>query len=82
MEKQQETQTTLKPDEYRCAMCGTVYQFTDFDAKSELEANFPGGPVDQCDIVCGDCFNGLPTKEWSEHWCRLTREEQEKLNAG
>lgn len=32
------TQTTLKPSEYRCAMCGTIYDLTDFDAEAELGA--------------------------------------------
>jgi hypothetical protein len=76
------TVTALKPDEYRCAMCGSVYQLTDFDAESELVENFAGCPVDQCAIVCDDCFKGLPVKQWSENWNSLTREEQEKLNAG
>jgi hypothetical protein len=74
------TQTTLKPSEYRCAMCGTIYDFTDFDAEAELAENFPGCSVEHCDIVCDDCFNGLPVKTWSEEWRHMSREEQGALN--
>lgn len=76
-----ESETILKNDEYRCAHCGTVYQFTSFDAKAELEANFPGCPVEQCEIICDDCFNGMPVKSWGDHWSGSTREKQEKLKA-
>lgn len=74
------TQTTLEVDEYRCANCGSVYQFTSFDSKAELEANFPGCSVEDCEIICDPCFNGMPVKQWSEHWNSLSRAEQEKLN--
>lgn len=71
---------TLKQNEYRCAHCGTVYEFTDFDAKTELETNFPCCSVEDCAIVCDDCFNGMPVKKWSDNWNSLSKEEQEKLN--
>jgi hypothetical protein len=58
----------LDHNEYRCVMCGTVYQVTDFDAEAELQSNFPGCPIEQCVIVCDNCFDGLPVKEWSEDW--------------
>lgn len=51
--------TELKPNEFRCGCCGKVYQkgWSDEEAKAEAAENFPDFSVDECDLVCDDCFN-------------------------
>ncbi len=64
----------LGPDEFRCAMCREVFYKgrPDGEAAAEHEERFPTIPLDDCDLVCDDCFRKLsadtgigltPTKE-------------------
>ncbi|MCP4612126.1 MAG: hypothetical protein GY845_25810 [Planctomycetes bacterium] len=52
---------TMNENEYKCAVCGGVYEFgrSDEEAKEELNNNFPGSPVADCAIVCDDCYIGI-----------------------
>lgn len=52
-------------DEYRCAACGGVFEkgWTEDEARGELADTF-AIPVEDCEIVCDDCYNeimDLPT---------------------
>lgn len=72
----------LEASQYQCAMCDGIFQFTGHDAKAELKKMFPGCPVEECEIICDDCFNNAPVGYWSEHWKRLSPGEQKKFNEG
>jgi hypothetical protein len=45
-----------------CAYCGEEFEPTDDEtwddvkAHAELEQNFPGVPIEECAVVCDDCF--------------------------
>jgi hypothetical protein len=51
----------MKNSEYKCAMCGDVFEKgqSDEDAKDELQDVFPGFEIADCDLVCDDCYNNL-----------------------
>ena len=51
----------LKPNEYRCAICGNVYEKgqSEEEAHAELESNFPDVSVEDCDVVCDDCYKKM-----------------------
>jgi hypothetical protein len=44
---------------YTCALCGGTFEkgLTDEEALAEKDALFPGVPLEDCDIVCDDCFH-------------------------
>ena len=45
---------------YRCSVCKKVYEFgNDEEALDELATNFPGTSVDECGIVCDDCYKKM-----------------------
>ena len=46
---------------YKCAICGGIFEkeLTDEEAKKELNEKFPGFSVDECDIVCDDCYAAM-----------------------
>ncbi|MCP4569998.1 MAG: hypothetical protein GY841_20650 [FCB group bacterium] len=47
----------MKEDEYKCAVCGGVYEFgrSYEEAREELNNNFPGIPVSDCvDVEAND----------------------------
>jgi hypothetical protein len=50
----------MKPNEYKCAACGGVFEkgWSDEEALAELDETF-GVPVECCDIVCDDCFHEI-----------------------
>lgn len=51
----------VKEDEYRCSVCHKVFQKgqTDEEALKEKEDIFPGIDVEDCDLVCDDCFEEM-----------------------
>jgi rubredoxin len=59
----------MKDNEYRCAVCGMVYEKgqTDEEAEEELHNTF-GADVEpeDCDIVCDDCYIKLFGSESEE----------------
>ena len=62
----------MKDNEYKCDMCGGVFEkgWPDEEAKAEAEQNF-GKPVEQWNeeaaIICDDCYQKVePTKHPAE----------------
>lgn len=53
------------PDTYECCLChGTFTKgWTDDEAMAELETKYPGMPLEECGIVCDDCFVRQPKHE-------------------
>jgi uncharacterized protein with PIN domain len=51
----------LPDNYYRCAECGGVFEkaLTDEEAKAQLGQEFPGIPVDECSIMCDDCYKKM-----------------------
>jgi hypothetical protein len=47
--------------EFTCAECGETYgrQRTEEEALEEKDALFPDVPIEDCAIVCDDCFKKL-----------------------
>lgn len=51
-----------EPEEYTCASCGGTFTKTwsDEEAIAEMHENFgPNMTVDQCEIICDDCYHFL-----------------------
>ena len=63
-------------EEYKCAMCGEIFKKTisEDDALTELNEQFGEGiAVEDCDIVCDDCWQKVRpdnpnNKEFFELW--------------
>lgn len=51
----------LKPNEYKCAECGNVYEFgwSDEEARAEAAKNFGESVAEHGAIVCDDCYNKI-----------------------
>ena len=51
----------LKPNEYKCAKCGGIFQndWSEKGALLEQSENFPGVGVEDCEVVCDDCYKLL-----------------------
>jgi hypothetical protein len=64
------TEEPIGPNQYRCALCGGVFDkgWSDEEAKAEMEQNFPGMKADQEDLVCDPCYQALPIEQLSERW--------------
>ncbi len=47
-----------KTESYKCAACGNTYvqDRTEEEVLKELKNNYPGLSVDDCEIVCDDCY--------------------------
>ena len=45
---------------YTCKCCGDTFDrsddWSDEDAEEELHTNFPGFTVEDCAVVCDDCY--------------------------
>lgn len=51
-----------KRDEYRCALCGKVYEkgWTDEEeAMQETNTYWPDTTREECDVVCDDCWQKI-----------------------
>lgn len=48
-------------NQFKCAMCQQTFDkaWTDEEAEDELKETFGSIPVDQCDVVCDDCYKKL-----------------------
>lgn len=46
---------------YKCAVCGKEFEsgWADEEAQEELAENFPGFSVEECIVVCDDCYQGI-----------------------
>jgi hypothetical protein len=53
---------------YECAMCGETYEKTwsDEEAIAEMNQYFGDVPVEDCDVVCDDCFQKIHPKDHPE----------------
>lgn len=51
----------LKPNEFRCAICGGVFTkgWTDEEALAEMNRDFPDFVAEQCDVVCDECYRDI-----------------------
>ena len=51
----------MNKNEFRCAMCGGVFEKgnSDEEALEELNGNFPNIDIDDCELVCEDCYNKM-----------------------
>lgn len=51
----------IKENEYKCRMCGVVFEkaWSDEEAAQELKDNFGNPSIDDCDIVCDDCYKNF-----------------------
>ncbi len=51
----------MNPNEYKCAVCHGVFEKgqTDEEAEAELKETFGDVPVEECDIVCDDCWQKM-----------------------
>lgn len=74
VDREEREERTIGPNEFRCAMCREVFYKgrLDGEAAAEHEERFPTIPLEDCDLVCDDCFRKLsgdtgigltPTKE-------------------
>ena len=49
----------------RCEHCGEEFvsrddeRWNDDKAAAELEQNFPGTPVEECAVICDDCYKKI-----------------------
>lgn len=45
-------------DTYKCAICRGIFSkaISDDEAAEALKDEFPGFDVEQCDVVCDDCY--------------------------
>ena len=50
--------------DYECAECHGIYEkaWSDEEAIQEKEALFPNVNIEDCEIVCDDCFNNIIKK--------------------
>lgn len=51
----------MKKNEYKCAICGGVFEkgWDDEEALAELNDNFPNVEIEDCDVVCDDCYKKM-----------------------
>ena len=52
----------MKANEYKCAICGGIFEkgWTDEEAIKEMKDNFGKEmTVDDCGLVCDDCYNEM-----------------------
>lgn len=49
------------PNEFTCSVCGNTYEKgrSDEEAVEELSTHFPGFEVEDCDVVCDNCFKQM-----------------------
>jgi rubredoxin len=50
----------VKPGQYRCEMCGGVFDFAWSDEEAKAEAESKGLDVLDCGVVCDDCYKLTP----------------------
>jgi DNA-directed RNA polymerase subunit RPC12/RpoP len=51
----------LKTNEYKCTACGGVFEkgWSDDEAVAELNETFGSVPMEDCGIVCDDCYRKM-----------------------
>ena len=45
-------------NEYKCAICREIFTktLTEEETIEQLEMEFPGAKIEDCDIICDDCY--------------------------
>lgn len=61
--------TDTTDNTYTCARCRKTYEYgrPDGEALAEKDALWPDVPLDECDIICDDCFRTLMQKRTPRH---------------
>lgn len=51
----------MKHNEYRCAQCKGVFEkgWSEEEAVAELNETFPGATVQECSVICEDCYQEM-----------------------
>lgn len=49
-----------KPGQYKCEMCGGIFDFGWTEEEAQAEAEEKGLDVSECGIVCDDCYQKTP----------------------
>lgn len=51
----------MKSNEYQCVYCHGIFEkgWSDEEAKAELDETFPGITVEECGLVCDDCWKEM-----------------------
>ena len=46
---------------FKCDECGNVYEknLSEEEAVEQLASEFPGANINECGIVCDDCYNEM-----------------------
>lgn len=54
---------------FTCACCQGVFnkEGTDEEAAAELAAAYPGTTMDECDLVCDECYTALRREVGQHH---------------
>ena len=49
----------MKNNEFKCVICEKTFEKaqTEEEAEAELEDNYPGYSTEECELVCGDCYD-------------------------
>ena len=47
-------------NQFKCAMCGGTFDKDWSDSEAEAEADDNGFDIDDCDLVCDDCYKKTP----------------------
>lgn len=50
----------IKPGQYRCEMCNKIFDFGWSEEEAKAEAKSKGLDVNDCGIVCDDCYKKTP----------------------
>jgi hypothetical protein len=66
----------MKQNEYKCAICGNVYEkaYSDEEAMEECVELFGEMSGDDLLVVCDDCFEGIDPRDHKEELEKSKRE--------
>lgn len=48
--------------EYKCARCGETFETEWTDEEAKVEAKNNGFNIEDCDVVCDDCYKEIMVK--------------------
>ena len=59
MKKRKRWHLLIKKNKFKCAVCGEEFEKgqSDKEAEEELERNYPGYTIEDCELTCDDCYN-------------------------
>ena len=74
----------MKKNEFKCAMCGNIYEKarSDKEAYQECVDNFGKQMIDytELDIICDDCYQEIKPSEHQEEYLGAMEEWKETWN--